>query len=232
MSEETVPSERVEYWKARWNEGQIGFHQPDVHKMLLKYVAKLLPEGKANKVFFPLCGKTLDMKWIYDEGFTVVGVEGVKSAIVQFFAEQNIEYSEEDVELKGEIFKLLKSKDGRIRLYWTDILKFSLDFEGTIDAVWDRGSLVALDRKDVPEYVQVIKSILSTKGHILLEVMEYDVSIMNEIQGPDKPPPPHPMYETELKKLYEPECKVEFLERGERKVYGKDVHTAIYNIYK
>ncbi|KAH9504584.1 hypothetical protein Btru_062353 [Bulinus truncatus] len=220
----------MEYWDERWKDLDIGFHQSAVHIMLVKYFNKLIPEGTANKIFFPLCGKTLDMKWMYDQGFTVVGVEGIQSAIVQFFTEQNVDYTEEDVQNNGNSFKVFKSKDNRIIIYWMDLFKFTPEMEGKFDAVWDRGSLVALQRPDVPQYISLIKKLLSSKGRILLEVMEYDVSIMSDVDSPSRPPPPHPMYEEELKKLYEPECQVEFLDRAERKIAGKDVHTAIYNI--
>ncbi|GFN80627.1 thiopurine s-methyltransferase [Plakobranchus ocellatus] len=49
---------------------------------------------------------------------------------------------------------LSQSKDGMIKLYCGDMLQFSSSFEGTLDAIWDRGSLVVLDRSDVPRLVK------------------------------------------------------------------------------
>ncbi|XP_059174982.1 probable thiopurine S-methyltransferase [Physella acuta] len=223
---------RVEFWKDRWDDRHIGFHQADVHKMLSKHFTKLIPDGKANKVFFPLCGKAVDMSWLASQGYNIVGVDGVKKALEEFFTDQGIEYSVEDVNHNGHNFKLFKSKDGKIRLYCTDIFNFTPDIEGTFDAVWDRGALVALNREDVSGYVKNMKKLLSPNGRILMEVMEYDVSIMDGLEGPSKPPPPHPMYEDQIKALYEPECEVHFIERDDRQIQGRDVNTAIYNIIK
>merc|ERR1719330_1714634 len=100
-------------------------------------------------------------------------------------------------------------------------MTFSSDIAGTCDAVWDRASLVAIRREDVSLYINVIKDILKPGGRCLLEVMDYDVNIMNDVTGTTKPPPPFPMYEPELKQLYEPHFTVEYLDRAERTLQGK-----------
>ncbi|XP_059174983.1 thiopurine S-methyltransferase-like [Physella acuta] len=219
-------SKRVEAWKSWWDERQIGFHQSDVHKMLSKHLAKLIPDDKANKVFFPLCGKAVDMSWLASQGYNIVGVDGVKKALEEFFTDQGIEYSVEDVNHNEQTFQMFKSKDDMIRLYCTDIFNFTPDIEGTFDAVWDRGALVALNREDVSGYVQNMKRLLSPNGRILVEVMEYDPD------GQNKHPPPHPMYEEEIRSLYEPECEVHLIERVEYQLRGTDIYTVIYNIIK
>uniref|UniRef100_A0A0B7AQ42 thiopurine S-methyltransferase n=1 Tax=Arion vulgaris TaxID=1028688 RepID=A0A0B7AQ42_9EUPU len=224
--------ERIVYWNDRWVAGRTGFHQADVHPILNKHLDKLIPKGKANKIFFPLCGKAVDMKWLADKGFTVVGVDGVSSALQDFYKEQGLESTVEDVTKAGKNIKVYKGHDDQIKLYCCDIMDFTSEFEGTIDAVWDRGSLIALKRDDVSKYVQVIKNILSPQGRILLEVVEYDVSIMADLEGPFKPPPPFPMYKEEILKLYEPECTVEFVEKRPDKTAGKDIHAVNYLIVK
>uniref|UniRef100_A0A0B7AQW2 thiopurine S-methyltransferase n=1 Tax=Arion vulgaris TaxID=1028688 RepID=A0A0B7AQW2_9EUPU len=232
MSSQSPQTRRMIYWKNRWAAGKTEFHKTNVHQMLNKHLDKLIPEGKANKIFFPLCGKAVDMKWLADKGFTVVGVDGVSSALQDFYTEQGLESTVEDVTKAGKNIKVYKSPDDEIKLYCCDIMDFTREFEGTVDAVWDRGSLVALNREDVAEYVQVIKNILSPQGRILLEVVEYDVSIMADVEGPTKPPPPYPMYEEEVKKLYEPECTVQFVERNPFQFAGKGIHAINYLIIR
>ncbi|BFZ16998.1 hypothetical protein BsWGS_20037 [Bradybaena similaris] len=231
-SKTSQPDEDIAHWKDRWDAGQIGFHRTYVNPVLQRNIDKLIPEGRANAVFFPLCGKSLDMKWMADRGLVVVGVEGVQLAIEQFFQEQHLESVVEDIPGMGNGAKVYKSKDGRIRLYQCDIFSFTKDLEGTIDCVVDKNSLIALPRKNVPRYVQVIKDLLSPGGRILLDVVEYELSLMEGVEGPNRPPPPFPMYEEELKTLYGSECSVEFLERNATEVRGKTINCASYLIIK
>ncbi|XP_059174971.1 probable thiopurine S-methyltransferase [Physella acuta] len=232
---EADTKDRMKVWSDRWRDGDIGFHDGVVNRMLVKHLTKLIPEGKANKVFFPLCGKTVDMSWLASQGYNVVGVDGVKKALEDFFNEQNIEYSVEDVHNNGKSFQLLKSKDGQIRLYCTDIFNFTHDVEGTFDAVWDKGSLVALNREDVSGYVENMKKLLSPNGRILLMIKEYDAALMKDVEWLNKPPPPYPMSEDEIKTLYGPKCEVHLIQRDTCKVMGKEfkgAQAAVYNIIK
>jgi thiopurine S-methyltransferase len=59
------------YWKEKWQIGDIGFHQSEVEPLLIKYFSALSP----GRVLVPLCGKTKDMKWLLDKGWTVIGIE-------------------------------------------------------------------------------------------------------------------------------------------------------------
>ncbi|KAG5842682.1 hypothetical protein ANANG_G00180200 [Anguilla anguilla] len=72
-------------WEGRWQEGRIGFHQLHVHKMLESNIDKILCGRKGIRVFFPLCGKAVDMKWLADMGHSVVGVEISEKGIKEFF---------------------------------------------------------------------------------------------------------------------------------------------------
>ncbi|XP_035825696.1 probable thiopurine S-methyltransferase isoform X2 [Aplysia californica] len=225
--------DRIKYWSNRWDEGSIGFHKDEVHPMLIKYFDKLFPSGKTGRVFVPLCGKTLDMRWLAGKDISVVGLDAVRMSLEQFFSDQNLQYTEEKAPQLAENGALLKSSDNKIHLYLGDMLNFSPDVEGTFEAVWDRASLVALNREDVSKYVSIIKSLLKPGGRCLLEVMDYDVSIMEDLGDlSTRPPPPHPMYEAELKQLYEPEFTVQYLDRCERLLAGKDIHLQVFLLTK
>jgi thiopurine S-methyltransferase len=63
------------------------------------------------------------MKWFTDWGHTVVGVEISDIGIREFFAEQNLSYTEEPLaEIAGA--KVFKSSSGSISLYCCSILIF------------------------------------------------------------------------------------------------------------
>ena len=81
-----------EFWHNRWQEKRTGFHQSEVNPLLIKYWSKLnLPAG--SRVFVPLCGKSIDMIWLAAQGYDIVGVELVESAVKEFFSENRILYT-------------------------------------------------------------------------------------------------------------------------------------------
>src|SRR5690606_22020225 len=64
----------ADFWLERWREGRTHFHLERVTPLLQKYWPGLgLPKG--SKVLVPLCGKTLDMVWLAEQGHKVLGVE-------------------------------------------------------------------------------------------------------------------------------------------------------------
>ena len=50
-------------WLARWAKGRIGFHLPAPHPALERWWPRLDVAPQA-KVLVPLCGKSLDMRWL------------------------------------------------------------------------------------------------------------------------------------------------------------------------
>ena len=59
------------FWYQKWESKQIGFHQAHPHELLVRYWPTLKLK-EANRVFLPLCGKTLDIHWMLSQGFEVV----------------------------------------------------------------------------------------------------------------------------------------------------------------
>nr|XP_034314033.1 probable thiopurine S-methyltransferase [Crassostrea gigas] len=172
MAENQFTEVSPEFWQKRWEERKIGFHRSHVDSLLEKHLDKLV-DGRQNiKVFFPLCGKTLDMKCLWEHGHTVVGVEAARPALEEFFEEQSIKYTASD--LPDGLGSLLTSEDGRIKLYCCDLFKFNSDLEGSMNAVWDRGSLVAINREDRQRYVKLITSLLAPDCRYLVETLEFD----------------------------------------------------------
>ncbi len=72
------------FWQARWQRDQIGFHRQKVNGLLMKHWPSLqVPQGSC--VFVPLCGKSLDLLWLAEQGYSVLGIELVEKAVVDFF---------------------------------------------------------------------------------------------------------------------------------------------------
>ena len=80
------------YWQNAWQEDRIGFHQQNINKRLQSHWSSLtLPPGAP--VFVPLCGKTLDMLWLHEQGHAVTGVELSSKATQEFFTDNNFPYT-------------------------------------------------------------------------------------------------------------------------------------------
>ncbi|MGI9311381.1 MAG: thiopurine S-methyltransferase [bacterium] len=83
-----------EFWHHRWREGRLGFHQRKINSRLRNHFHALaLPAGAT--VFVPLCGKSLDMLWLAEQGYRVLGNEISDIACRDFYVENNLRYEVE-----------------------------------------------------------------------------------------------------------------------------------------
>ena len=63
-----------EFWINAWNTGRTAFHQGKFHEKLTEFFPSLKPQ-KGQRVLVPLCGKSVDMLWLQNQGLSVHGVE-------------------------------------------------------------------------------------------------------------------------------------------------------------
>ena len=169
-----------EFWQTRWQEKRIGFNQSDVNPLLIKYFSELnLPVG--SRIFVPLCGKSIDMVWLAHQGFDVVGIELVESAVQEFFIEQDIAYTITEHDKHPNI-KCYQGKisEQTIDLWIADIFALSSDDIGHVDAVYDRAALIAMPAELRTQYSQQVIN-LSQNAPQLLLTLNYD---QNERAGP------------------------------------------------
>ncbi|CAL8299388.1 unnamed protein product [Lota lota] len=160
-------------WEERWQENRIGFHRPHVHKLLERNIDKVVAGRTGVHFFFPLCGKAVDMKWLADMGHSVVGVEIAEKAILQFFEENNMSYATESVpSIPGA--KVYKNVAKNISIYQCDLYKFTSCVGGQFGAIWDRGSLVAINPVDRPKYASLLLSLMTKDCRYLLSTLLYN----------------------------------------------------------
>jgi len=178
---------RLDMWKGRWETNNTGWHKKDYNENLLRYWPELVKglEPQGQRVLLPLCGKTKDLGWFYRQGYSVVGVEGVRQPVDELFQEENLEYNVRKVEgLEGGW--VYQSTDKRFTVYISDFLKVNSELIGKFDAVFDRGSLEALVETDREGYVSVMKGLLKPDFRYQLSGHIYDPSAR---QGPPRPLP-------------------------------------------
>ena len=134
----------AEFWHSRWQEKRIGFNQSAVNPLLINYFKQLnLPAG--SLVFVPLCGKSIDMAWLAAQGYDVVGVELVETAIQAFFAEQNISPIVHQHADNPAIKYYQGQLSGQtITLWVADIFTLTAEDIGNVNAIYDKAALIAL----------------------------------------------------------------------------------------
>jgi len=202
--------DRVQYWQARWATGQSQWNSEKPHQYLLKYLDVLTAGSSSCKFFLPLCGKAGDLMYLYKEGHTVTGVEGVPFVVEQFFRENKLDYEKISMpEIKGWKFK---TKDGRLCIYACDFFSLTPALVGEVDAVYDRGALEAINVCDRQGYVKLMQQIVGNEFRYVLNAYEYDDSVF---QGP-----PRNLPRDEVFNLFESKI-VEVLEEADFSDYGQ-----------
>jgi len=176
-----------EYWHQRWLDGQTGWHHDQVNNHLQSHWDSLGVEP-GSEVFVPLCGKSLDMAWLVQQGYSVLGVECSPMAVQEFFAEQNLTPV---VSNQGE-FESYKASG--FHLLRGDIFKLTSEHLLGVTAIYDRAALVALDQPQRQRYSRLLADILPPDTSILLVSMDYPKA---EMQGP-----PHSVSEAEVRELF------------------------------
>jgi len=185
------------FWHDRWRQNRIGFHRSDTNPLLIEYFSAL-ELRRGQKVFLPLCGKTLDIRWLLLQGFQVAGVELSELAIQQLFSELSIT---PEVKKLGNL-TLYRAKG--LDIYVGDIFDLSYDLLGNVDAIYDRAALVALPEEMRAKYTSHLIEITDTAPQLLI-TYEYDQTV---IQGP-----PFSISTKEVKEHYTDHYKVDHLIR-------------------
>jgi len=160
----------ADFWHSRWQEGRIGFHQPDVNSFLKEYWPTL---PKLSRVFVPLCGKSLDMLWLASQGHRVIGVELSEIAAQEFFAEQSVQ---PNVEQCGNF---VSYSANNVTILCGDFFDLSTaDLDG-VSAVFDRAALIALPKDMRKRYAEYLRKLLPDGCQLLLVGMEYDEAALS-----------------------------------------------------
>lgn len=163
-----------EFWRERWQQKQIGFHQSTVHPMLLAYWSRLAPKA-SESVFVPLCGKSLDMWWLREQGHEVVGVELSQLAVEQFFAEAKL------TPQKTQVGSLERWSAQGVTIYCGDFFALTAEQVANCSLVFDRAALIALPLELRDRYRTHLNTILPKPARTLLITIEY---AQNQMSGP------------------------------------------------
>lgn len=184
-----------DFWRARWREGRIGFHQAEINPHLQKWRPQI--EGR-GRVLVPLAGKSRDLSWLAQSGEAVIGVELVEDAVRAFFDEQSLSYQRQPG-LHGVRY------EGAGIVFWAgDFFALPKEALGGIDWIYDRAAAIALPPALRERYVVRVAELLQPGQEILLVALEHDPALGG---------PPFHVDRAEVERLYQGHFAIEELER-------------------
>ncbi|MDF1828352.1 MAG: thiopurine S-methyltransferase [Legionellaceae bacterium] len=162
------------FWHKKWQTNQIGFNQKKPNPLMQQYI-KTLDLKPGDRIFVPLCGKSIDMLWLLEQGYEVMGVEVNEGACQAFFEEHKIPLKIKDI----EHFRVYSHDN--ITLFCGDFFQLTPELLGHLDAVYDRAALIALPADLRQRYVTHLSQLLSPETRVLLITIAYDSA---DMQGP------------------------------------------------
>jgi thiopurine S-methyltransferase len=178
-----------DFWHDRWRTAQIGFHRSSVDDSLIRQWPDLsLP--KAARVLVPLCGKSLDLLWLLDQGHAVIGIELSDIALQSFFMENGVAARRRTL----PHFDLYEAEN--LECYRGDLFDLTPERLGQVAAVYDRASLVSWAPEQRGRYVEHLTALTGTGTQTLLVTLEYPQA---EMKGP-----PFSVDSAEVHRLYSP----------------------------
>ena len=181
------------FWHERWSKDEIGFHQPAPNEHLRNHAGEL-GVSPGQTVLVPLCGKSLDMLWLAEQGYRVCGIEISRRAVLNFFRENGLQYDVVTSD-EGDWYH-----SGRIEICCTDFLALEPDALPQIDAVYDRAALVALPPEMRPPYAKRLDNLIRPGVNTLVVTLQYRQA---EMKGP-----PFSVTGEEVRQLFGPRYEI------------------------
>jgi thiopurine S-methyltransferase len=187
-----------EFWRERWQTGNIAFHQAAADRHLVRYWPDL-EIAPHSRVFVPLCGKSLDLAWLRERGHTVAGVELSAVALESFCMEQGVPATRRTI----DGFDIYEAD--RLELYCGDFFNLRSDLLGAVSAIYDRASLIAWPPELRASYVAHLASLTTPGTQTLLITVEYAQAQMSG--------PPFSVSSDDVDRLYSASHAIQELSR-------------------
>lgn len=185
------------FWHDKWANREIAFHQSATHALLVRHLPAL---GLAphSRVFVPLCGKTLDIRWLLAQGHRVAGAELSPVAVAELFDELGVAPT---VAAAGPLER--HSAPG-LDVFVGDVFELASASLGDVDAVYDRAALVAMPAAMRGRYATHLTAITATAPQLLIS-FEYEQRLLAG--------PPFAVEAAEVRRLYDAAYETTLLDR-------------------
>ena len=153
-------------WIQLWRDQRSDeFHQTATNPLLMRFWL-VLQIPRDRRIFVPMCGKSLDMLWLAQQGYEVIGVELSSLAIQAFFHKQGWQPQQRQ---QGEFTHW---SYGNISIICGDYFALHASDLGSIDGVYDRASLTALPPQIRRPYLAHLRQLLPVTTRIFLLTIE------------------------------------------------------------
>ena len=154
------------------------------------------PSEAGQAVLVPLCGKSLDLLWLHQQGYKVIGVELAEEGARQFFADNGLA-AEVIAGRSMACWRGLGAAAG-INIYQGDFFNLKpedMEFvaPGPVARVYDRAALIALPAELRTRYAAHLQR-LAPEAKQMIITLRYP---QQEMDGP-----PFSVDHAELKRLY------------------------------
>lgn len=176
------------YWQQRWQDNKIGFHLSAPNGFLVDHLPTLKLAKKAT-IFVPFCGASIDMAYLMQQGYQVVGSEISELACATFFKEQQLEYQVQE----ADCFKHFQSEG--ITIYCGDHYNLSPEWFTHVTAIYDRAAFVAVEPTQRVTYIKKLNQLIPNFKSLL---------IVQEYHKVEKQGPPYSLNETQIIEHYKP----------------------------
>ena len=191
-----------EYWLKRWREGRTGWHRDEVMPLLVQHWSELgVPRGA--RVLVPLCGKSLDMLWLAQQGMRVLGVDVSPIAVESFLAENQL-HARTRSTAEGTHYEVTNLAGGEIEIVNGDVFDIDRAALAECAAFYDRAAIIAMPRPMRRRLVDEVYMQLPAASAGLLITLDYPE---DEMQGP-----PFSVDDPEVHRLFDGQWNVERLE--------------------
>lgn len=200
-----------DFWLERWQKNETGFHQEQLNTYLAYFYGEkgaALEKRQALKVFVPLSGKSVDMFWLAQNGYQVLGIELSEIAVKDFFETHNLEYQIIEEKVFNRYIAEATEDRSRIEILQGDFFDLvPCELEGVTD-IYDRASMIALPETMRLDYFKKMLELQAEGMRTLLVTLTYSQQEMNG--------PPFSVTENELNELYGEKFKID-------KLLGKEI---------
>lgn len=188
---------KASFWHKRWEQNRTGFHQDAVNGCLEAHWNQV-GVSAGSCVLVPLCGKSLDMMWLQDQGHSVLGVELSPVAVQAFFEENGLEAQQRE---QGGF---MRSEANGIALLCGDFFNLTVEDVKGVSGIYDRGALIALPPEMRERYAAHIANLFTGGVKALLIGIDYPQKEMNG--------PPFAVSEGEIRTLFGGAFEIKHLE--------------------
>ena len=210
----------MEFWENRWKNNQTGWHREVYNEMLVKHWPSLKIDTEC-RVLVPLCGKSLDMRWLGEQGHSIVGLELVEEAVHAFFQEHDLDAKQihlhEHVHHSSPPYAILQG----------DVFAVNPDMVQA-EAWYDRAAMIALPVSKRQEYVEQLRKLTTYDACGLLVTFAYP---QEQMEGP-----PFALHDDDVIRLFANGFNVERLEtvqlEDEKDKGLSDVYSSVFRIQK